>query len=79
MITKPRKADKYPDRELDCQMAMEDHFQELIEAAEQSGWTREEAIVAVAELAKAQAMADDENEATDLAILTALSRSSRIH
>jgi hypothetical protein len=72
MITKPRHAELYPDRDLDCQMAIEDHFKELIEAAEHSGWTREEALAAVIELAKAETMADVENERTNIAILQAL-------
>lgn len=79
MIDKPRKDEPYPDRDLDCQMAMEDHFKELIEAAERSGWTREEAIDAVAELARNQTSGDHENDVTNLAILNALMRIGKLH
>lgn len=79
MIAKPRKDETYADRDLDCQMAMEDHFKDLIEAAERSGWTREEAISAVAELARNQTSADHENDVTNLAILNALMRIGKLH
>lgn len=79
MINKPRKPEEYPDRDLDCQMAMEEHFQVLIDAAESSGWTREEAIDAVAELARNQTSADHENDVTNLAILNALMRIGKLH
>lgn len=79
MIDKPRKPDNYPDRDIDCQRALEEHFQELIEAAERSGWTREEAISAVSELARNQTSADNENDVTNLAILNALMRIGKLH
>lgn len=79
MIDKPRKDEPYPDRDLDCQMAMDEHFQELIEAAGQSGWSREEAISAVAELARNQISADYENDVTNLAVLNALMRIGKLH
>lgn len=79
MIDKPRKTEPYPDRDLDCQMAMEEHFEALIDAAECSGWTREEAIAAVAELVKTQRMADHEIDVTNLAVLNALMRLGKLH
>jgi hypothetical protein len=41
----------YPDRFLDCQAAMEDHFNEIMEAAQSAGWTAEEASAAIIDLA----------------------------
>jgi len=60
-------------------MAMEEHFKELIEAAQQAGWSREEATAAVAELTKTQQMADHENDVTSMAILNALLRLGKLH
>lgn len=47
----PRYLRSYPDRFLECEEAMEDHFIELMEAAESAGWTADEAATAVTSLA----------------------------
>lgn len=41
----------HPDRFLDCQAAMEDHFNEIMEAAQSAGWTPAEASAAIIDLA----------------------------
>ncbi len=55
----PRNSD--PDRDLDCQFAMEPMFQVLILAAEKSGWSTQEIANALIGLAEAnRAMLADE-------------------
>ncbi|MBD9650335.1 hypothetical protein IB267_18500 [Ensifer sp. ENS09] len=46
-----KRAGSYPDRDLDCQMAMEDVFQSVAEYGEAAGWTEREVAEALIELA----------------------------
>lgn len=68
-IRLPRQKTPYPDRDLDCQAALEDSFQQILSLAERSGWSRTEAAEAMRELAFAHLAAEEENLKTDLAIL----------
>ncbi len=43
MIRMPRHLAPYADRDLDCQMALESTFQQVLHLAEQYGWNRTEA------------------------------------
>lgn len=47
----PKSTGLYPDRDLDCQMAMEDVFQSVAEYGEAAGWTEREVADALIELA----------------------------
>jgi hypothetical protein len=49
-MNKPACNEPYPDRLIDCQFALEDHFNELVEAAEAAGWSPSETAVALGEL-----------------------------
>jgi hypothetical protein len=50
-MQKPPCSKPYADRHLDCQLAMEDGFVELMEAAAAAGWTASDATAAVIDLA----------------------------
>jgi len=67
-ITPPRSSTQDPDRLLDCQMAMEDAFQQLAEAAEAVGWTADEVALALVELAGNHVLARMANAETSAAI-----------
>ncbi|MDR6431273.1 hypothetical protein [Brucella pseudogrignonensis] len=49
-ISKPRHDGKYPDRNIDCQEAVAAGVVDLIEAAENAGWSTTEAARAVNEV-----------------------------
>jgi hypothetical protein len=51
VIRLPKLITPYPDRDLDCQEALEGAFIRLVDLAHQSGWTRTETIEAMRELA----------------------------
>jgi BRCT domain type II-containing protein len=70
-ITPPRSLDAYPDRDLDCQMAAEDAFQELVANIVAAGWGEEEVAAAIEDLAKNHRLALREVTATEAAIRTA--------
>lgn len=74
-IAPPRTPDAYPDRDLDCQMAAEDAFQELVANIVAAGWGAEEVADAIGELARNHRMALDEVAATEAAIRAARRRS----
>lgn len=67
-ITPPRAADAYPDRDLDCQMAAEDAFQDLVANIVAAGWGEEEVAAAIEELAQNHRLALREVAATEAAI-----------
>lgn len=67
-ITPPRTADAYPDRDIDCQMAAEDAFQELVANIVAAGWGADEVAAAIEELAKNHRLALREAAATEAAI-----------
>lgn len=74
-IAPPRTPDAYPDRDLDCQMAAEDAFQELVANIVAAGWGAEEVADAIGELARNHRMALREVAATEAAIRAARRRS----
>ena len=57
----PRAPGNYPDREVDCQMAVEPAFQAVIDEAVGSGWERSEVLIALYEISLAIASAEEEN------------------
>jgi hypothetical protein len=62
MIDKPKTSSVYPDRDLDCQQAIEPEFLQIISAATASGWSQAEiaqALIALAEANRAK-LADEE-------------------
>ncbi|RWG54845.1 MAG: hypothetical protein EOQ64_18855 [Mesorhizobium sp.] len=79
MIGKPRHQGSYPDREVDCQQAMEAGFQAIVDCMVEAGWTREEVKRALRRLIAADNMAERENARVeaDLAIARAMIRAGR--
>jgi len=47
----PKREGSYPDRDLDCQMAIENAFRTVAESAGAAGWTEQEIADALIELA----------------------------
>ena len=76
-IRLPRQITPYPDRDLDCQQALEDTFRTILSLAERSGWTRTEAAAAIQELAFNHLAMEDANTQTELAILQAISGTTK--
>lgn len=68
------RAQPYPDRSKDCQLALEVHLQELIDKATAAGWERSEAIAAIANLAINLVAANMQNRQVDRFIARALGR-----
>ncbi|TIR24048.1 MAG: hypothetical protein E5X34_13420 [Mesorhizobium sp.] len=79
MIETPRRPGAYPDREIDCQQAMEPGFQAVVDCMVESGWTREEAKRALRRLIAADNMAQKENAKVEaeLVIARAMIRAGR--
>lgn len=75
VITPPRTTLPYPDRDLDCEMAAEDAFQQLVGEIVAAGWGADEAAAAIEELARNHRLALDEVAATEAAILAVRRRS----
>lgn len=74
-ITPPRSPDAYLDRDIDCQMAAEDAFQDLVANIVAAGWGAEEVAAAIEELAKNHRLALREVAATEAAIQIAHKKS----
>lgn len=70
-IRLPKQITPYPDRDLDCQAALEETFRTVLALAERAGWTKTEAAAAIQELAFAQLANEEANLSTELAILRA--------
>ena len=51
IFASPKRKDSYPDRDLDCQLALEEIFHALVEEAEDAGWSEREVCDALIELA----------------------------
>jgi len=79
LIRKPRRTGNYPDREVDCQEAMEPGFQSIIDCMIEVGWKREEAKRALRRLIAADNMTQKENAKleTELAIARAMVRAGK--
>lgn len=78
-LTMPRYSTPYPDRDLDCQQALEDPFQTLLSLAEEAGWSKTESVEALRELIAAYLALEQENMKTDLAIAQAQADTSTKH
>jgi hypothetical protein len=78
-IAPPRRPHRYPDRDIDCQQAMEDEMQAVIERMQQAGWDFGEIERAAKMLLWAQRRALEETAKleTDLAIMRAMARAAR--
>ena len=79
MISQPRRAGDYPDREVDCQQAMEPGFQAIIDCMIEAGWKRDEVKRSLRRLIAADNMAQKETAKleTELAIARAMIRACR--
>jgi hypothetical protein len=79
MIDPPRNQTEYPDREIDCQMAMEPGFQAIVESMMEVGWSRGEVMKALRRLIAADNMAQKETAKleAELALLRAMQRAAR--
>lgn len=71
-INGPKVLFGYADRAMDCQCALEEDFELLVEAAENAGWSRREVLDALAELAAYGQAAEAENEETNRAVAAAI-------
>ena len=76
MISQPRGTGDYPDREIDCQQAMEPGFQAIVDCTVEVGWTRGEVMRALRRLIAADNMAQKETARleAELAIARAMIR-----
>jgi hypothetical protein len=59
-IDPPRRKHRYPDRDIDCQQAIEDALHELIDTARAAGWSDDEIVEAIDQLTLAYRMAREE-------------------
>jgi len=60
MISPPKRSSAYPDREIDCQEAMEPGFQAIVDCILEAGWTRNEVMRSLRRLIAADNMAQKE-------------------
>ena len=76
MISAPRNDRDYPDREIDCQEAMEPGFQAIVDCMREVGWQRGEVMRSLRRLIAADNMAQKENAKVEaeLAIARAMIR-----
>ncbi|TIP22654.1 MAG: hypothetical protein E5X67_36355 [Mesorhizobium sp.] len=79
MIRQPRRQGEYPDREIDCQEAMEPGFQAVVDCMLEAGWIREEIMRSLRLLIAADNMTQKENAKVEaqLAIARAMIRAGR--
>ncbi|PAQ09805.1 MULTISPECIES: hypothetical protein [Mesorhizobium] len=79
MINSPRRQDDYPDREIDCQEAMEPGFQAIVDCMLEAGWARGEIMRSLKRLVAADNVAQKENAKleAELAIIRAMTRAGR--
>lgn len=76
-MQKPPKDGTYADRHIDCQAALEDDLNDLIDRAEAAGWEPREAAAAVIDLAAAYVLKLDATGATNRQIAEALARRAK--
>jgi hypothetical protein len=74
-VKEPLRSDEYPDRFLDCQEALMPGFLVLLESAVASGWTENEAIAALIELADSRWLSNGENNELQRVLVTLKRRS----
>lgn len=66
----PRPAD-HPDRDMDCQFALEPALHAVLDEARAAGWSEQEIVTAVMELTNAWYFARLANDETEAAIIEA--------
>lgn len=71
MIRPPRRLGEYPDREIDCQEAMEPGFQAIVDCMLEVGWTRGEIMRSLRRLIAADNMTRKENAKVEAQIAIA--------
>jgi hypothetical protein len=67
----PRYKSHYPDRDIDCQEAIEAGFQHLVQNIAAAGWGPSEISEAIEQLTMADRRARDENAKVDATLLIA--------
>jgi hypothetical protein len=79
VIRQPRRQGEYPDREIDCQEAMEPGFQAIVDCMIEAGWTRGEIMRSLRRLVAADNMTQKENAKVEaqLAIARAMMRAGK--
>ncbi|MBZ9737153.1 hypothetical protein LB534_14905 [Mesorhizobium sp. CA18] len=79
MISGPRPEGDYPDREVDCQEAMEPGFEAIVDCMIEAGWVRGEVLRLLRRLIAADNMTQKENAKVEaeLAIARAMIRAGR--
>lgn len=75
-VEPPKRQDPYPDRQIDCQEALEPHFQKLMEKMFAHGWASGETRKAFFQLVAAHRRAEEETAKfdTELALLRAMGK-----
>lgn len=73
-ISSPRRPPEHPDRQLDCEEAMEAAFQDVVEKAMAAGWGQQEIAIGLIGLVQAHIHALRENEKTEAAMSRARKR-----
>lgn len=68
MVIVPKRNGPYPDRETDCQMAVEDLVLEIVDAAHLAGWGKAEVLAAIIDVADNTSLALDETVAESVKI-----------
>lgn len=68
MIVVPKRDGPYPERETDCQMAVEDHVLAIVEASHLAGWSKQEILAAIIDVADNTSLALDESVAESVQI-----------
>lgn len=63
MVVVPKRDGPYPEREIDCQMAVEDLVLEIVEGAHLAGWGKAEILAAIIDVADNTSLALDETVA----------------
>lgn len=71
MIRGPRSTDNYPDRQLECEEALEDDIIVAFDDAASAGWSTAETAMAIVSLVENYLMAQGENAKTEFALLRA--------
>ncbi len=70
-VSPPKRPIDHPDRQLDCEEAMEAAFQEVAEKATAAGWGQQEIAIGLIGMVQAHIHALRENEKTEEAIAQA--------
>jgi hypothetical protein len=74
MILPPLMDEPYENRESDCELALELDVHEVVDLAEKAGWSRSEALAAIANVCLNHMFAEQENELTTFRVAQALGK-----